>query len=106
MLARWRPPASLFRWSCRRVNGRWLARGWTGYPEARQPVSDLRRPVVAQSGSPVEEILMESINRAQGEAPVEWLSDEEIFTLCDSQMDDGLQEELSDLLERRQEGEL
>ena len=60
--------------------------------------------VAAQTRRPVEEVLVERINRAAADPPVESLSNEELLALCDAELEEGLQEELSDLLERQQEG--
>jgi hypothetical protein len=62
--------------------------------------------IAAQTSRPVEDVLVEWIHRAAGEPAVESLPDEVLLALCDSQLEEGLQEELSGLLELRREGEL
>jgi hypothetical protein len=64
------------------------------------------RAVAAQSSRPVEEVLVEWIDRAGAEPAVESLSDDELLALCDRQLDNGQQEELSDLLAGNREGQL
>jgi hypothetical protein len=60
--------------------------------------------VAVQTRRRVGEVLVEWINRAAADPPVESLSDEELLALGDAELEEGLQEELSDLLERQQEG--
>jgi hypothetical protein len=60
--------------------------------------------VAAQTRRPVEEVLVEWMSRAASDPPVESLSDEELLALCDAELEEDLQEELSDLLERQREG--
>jgi hypothetical protein len=62
--------------------------------------------VAAQTQRPVEEVLLEWLDRGGGEPPVESLPDAELLALCDAQLAEGLQEELSDLLESHREGAL
>ena len=62
--------------------------------------------VAAQTARPVEAVLLEWLDRGGAEPPVESLPDEELLALCDAQLDEGLQDELSDLLERHREGPL
>ena len=62
--------------------------------------------VAAQTRRPVEEVLVEWLNRAAAEPPEEALSDEEIIALCDAELEEDLQEELSDLLDGQREGAL
>jgi hypothetical protein len=74
--------------------------------ELPEDVARRAHAVAAQTRRPVEEVLVEWINRAATEPPVESLSDEELLALCDAQLDEDHQEELSDLLDRHQEGTL
>jgi hypothetical protein len=62
--------------------------------------------VAAQTRRPVEEVLVEWLNRAASEPSVETLSDEEILALCNAELEEDLQEELSDLLDCQREGAL
>lgn len=64
------------------------------------------RAIAARDGRPVEEILAEWIDRAAADAAAEFLSDEELLELCDAQLAEDIQDELSALLERRGEGAL
>jgi len=61
------------------------------------------RAVAAQARRPFEDVLIESIDRALEEVPVDWLPDDQLLVLCDAQLPDGQQEELSDLLARNRE---
>lgn len=53
-----------------------------------------------------EDVLVELIDRAITELPVESLPDEQVLVLCDMQMETEQQEALSDLLARNREGQL
>ncbi|MBW4671847.1 MAG: hypothetical protein KME60_31590 [Cyanomargarita calcarea GSE-NOS-MK-12-04C] len=53
-----------------------------------------------------EDVLVEFIDRAITELPVESLPNEQVLALCDIQMETEQQEVFSDLLARNQEGEL
>jgi hypothetical protein len=64
------------------------------------------REAAARARRPVEEILVELLDRAGTEPAPELLSDEEVLALCDAQLEATLQEELSDLLEQNREGAL
>ncbi len=63
------------------------------------------RAVVATTHRRVEDVLVDWIDRAAAEVPVEVLSDEEILALCDMQMAHEDQEELSRLLAHNREGQ-
>jgi hypothetical protein len=54
----------------------------------------------------LEDVLLEWINRAITELPVESLPDEQVLALCDMQMESEQQEIFSDLLARQREGQL
>jgi len=54
----------------------------------------------------LEDVLLEWIDRASNELPVESLPDEQILSLCDLQMEGQQQEVFSDLLARQREGQL
>ena len=64
------------------------------------------RAVAATMHRRVEDVLVDWINWAAAEVPVEVLSDEEILALCDMQMAHEDQEELSRLLVHSREGQL
>jgi hypothetical protein len=77
-----------------------------GTVELPLALAERARAVAAQTHRPVEEVLVEWIDRAAAESPVESLPDEEVLALCEAQLEEGLQQQLSDLLERRREGAL
>ncbi|ETX04335.1 hypothetical protein [Candidatus Entotheonella palauensis] len=62
--------------------------------------------VASRTHRRVEDVLVEWIDKAAAEVPVESLSDESILSLCDMQMTDADQETLSRLLSRNRENRL
>lgn len=54
----------------------------------------------------LEDVLLEWIDSAATELPVEYLADEQILALCDGQLEERLQTRLSDLLAANREGRL
>lgn len=64
------------------------------------------KEVATRTDRRLEDVLVEWIDRVVTELPVESLPDEEVLALCDLQMTDGQQEELSNLLAHNREGEL
>ncbi|AFZ58352.1 hypothetical protein H6G54_04290 [Anabaena cylindrica FACHB-243] len=64
------------------------------------------KEIAAFSHRHLEDVLLEWIDRASNELPVESLPDEQILSLCDLQMETQQQEVFSDLLARQQEGQL
>jgi hypothetical protein len=64
------------------------------------------RTVAARTQRPFAEVLVDWIRRAGAEPVLELLPDEELLAVCDRQLDPHQQEELSELLERNQEGSL
>jgi hypothetical protein len=54
----------------------------------------------------LEDVLVEWIDRAITDLPIESLPDDQILTLCDLQLEPQQQEQLSDLLAQNQEGQL
>ena len=52
----------------------------------------------------LEDVLVEWLDQAAAEAPVEYLADEEVLALCSLQLDSKLQGELSELLAQNREG--
>ena len=64
------------------------------------------RAVAERTPRRVEEVLVDWIDQAAAEVPVDCLSDDEILGLCDGQLTDQDQEELSCLLARNREGQL
>jgi uncharacterized protein YbgA (DUF1722 family) len=55
---------------------------------------------------PLEAVLIEWIDRASVDLPIETMPDEQVLVLCDSQLSSEQQTALSDLLERNREGQL
>ncbi len=74
--------------------------------ELPEDVADQVRIVAAHTHRSFEEVMVEWIRRAGAEPVLELLPDDELLTVCDSQPDLAQQEELSDLLDRNQEGTL
>jgi hypothetical protein len=64
------------------------------------------RAVAERMHRRIEDVLVDWIDQAAAEVPVDCLSDEEILRLCDMQMADEDQNELSYLLARNREGQL
>jgi hypothetical protein len=64
------------------------------------------RAVAAHSNRRFEEVLVDWIDRATVEPTLELLPDDQLLSLCDSQLDTERQEELSELLTRNREGQL
>jgi hypothetical protein len=54
----------------------------------------------------LEDVLVEWIDRAITDLPIESLPNDQILTLCDLQLEPQQQEQLSDLLAQNQEGQL
>jgi hypothetical protein len=74
--------------------------------ELPEELAQRARAVAAKTRRSFEDVLVEWIDRAGGEPPVESLPDEDVLALCDSQMEAGQQEELSELLSCNREGVL
>jgi hypothetical protein len=64
------------------------------------------RTVAARTQRSFADVLVDWIRRAGAEPVLELLSDEELEAVCEAQMSPEQQEELSELLERNQEGTL
>jgi hypothetical protein len=64
------------------------------------------RTVAARTQRSFDEVLVDWIRRAGAEPVLELLPAEELLAVCDSEPDPARQEELSELLERNQEGAL
>ena len=64
------------------------------------------KEIAALTHRHLEDVLVEFIDRAITELPVESLPNEQVLALCDIQMETEQQEVFSDLLARNQEGEL
>jgi hypothetical protein len=74
--------------------------------ELPEELAQRARAVAAQTHRRFEDVLVEWIDRAGTEPPVESLADDDVLALCQRQLDAGQQEELSELLERNREGVL
>jgi hypothetical protein len=64
------------------------------------------RSVAARTNRSFDDVLADWVRRAGAEPILELLADEELLAVCDSQPEVDRQEELSELLERNQEGVL
>lgn len=62
--------------------------------------------IAARSQRPVEDVLLEWLDHAATDVPVELLPDEQVLALRDQQMREDQQRELADLLARQREGKL
>ncbi len=74
--------------------------------ELPEKVTLRAKEMAARTRRRVEDVLVEWLDRAATEPPVESLPDDQVLALCDLQMDGEPQEELSDLLARNREGQL
>jgi hypothetical protein len=74
--------------------------------ELPEDVAQRVRSFAARAHRPFEEILVEWISRSLAEPAVETLADADVLALCDAQMEQRQQEELSDLLADNREGRL
>lgn len=64
------------------------------------------RAVAAQTHRRIEDVLIEWLDRAATDVPVEMLPDDQVLALRDLQLEQGQQAKLSDLLARQREGAL
>jgi hypothetical protein len=64
------------------------------------------KEVAARTHRRVEDVLVDWLDKAATELPVESLSDEEVLALCEKQLEADQQVELSFLLEKNREGQL
>lgn len=71
-----------------------------------EPVAESARTVAVRTGRRIEEVLVEWLDRAAAEVPLELLPDDQILALRDLQMDEGQQEELRVLLADQRERRL
>jgi hypothetical protein len=71
--------------------------------ELPEPLVRSARAVAARTRRPVEEVLVEWLDRAAEDLPVELLPDEQVLALRDMQMAELQQEELSRLLAEQRE---
>jgi len=71
-----------------------------------EPVAQLAREIADRTQRRLEDVLVEWLQRAADEQPIEILPDDQVLALAGLQMSDDLQEELSNLLARNREGQL
>ena len=64
------------------------------------------KEVAARIHRPPEELVLEWIDQATTDLPVEWLPDDQVLALADLQMNEVQQQELSQLLAENREGTL
>lgn len=64
------------------------------------------REIANQTNRRMEDVLLDWLNQVKDEPPVDSLSKDQLLALCDSQMEAGQSEELSELLIRNQEEQL
>ena len=74
--------------------------------ELPEPLAQSARAVARQTQRSVEAVLLEWLDRAATELPVELLPDDQVLALRDIQLSADQQEALSDLLARQREGGL
>ena len=74
--------------------------------ELPEEVAQRARAAAARAQRSFEELLVEWIDRAASESPVDSLPDEQVLTLCDAEMDPAQQAELGDLLAANRNGSL
>ncbi|MBD2129235.1 hypothetical protein NDI39_03850 [Microcoleus sp. ZQ-A2] len=74
--------------------------------ELPETLAQQARAIAALTHRRLEDVLVEWIDRAVTELPVESLPDEQVLALCDMQMESEQQEVFSDLLAHNREGQL
>jgi hypothetical protein len=74
--------------------------------EIPDELAKLAQEVSINTHRPVEEVLVEWLDRASNDLPLDSLSDEQILALCELQMNRKQQKELSNLLAKNREGQL
>lgn len=74
--------------------------------ELPETLAQQARAIAALTHRRLEDVLVEWIDRAVTELPVESLPDEQVLALCEMQMESEQQEVFSDLLARNREGQL
>jgi hypothetical protein len=74
--------------------------------ELPETLAQRAKEIAALTNRRIEDVLVEWIDRASTELPVESLPDDWVLALCDMQMEPEQQEALSDFLDRNREGQL
>jgi hypothetical protein len=74
--------------------------------ELPEPLAQQAKAIAALTHRRLEDVLVEWIDRAITDLPIEYLPDPQVLALCDSQLPHEQQTTLSDLLALNQEGQL
>lgn len=74
--------------------------------ELSESLAKKAKEIAAVTNRRLEDVLVEWIDRAINELPVDSLPDEQVLALCDLQMEPEQQETLSELLAGNREGQL
>ena len=74
--------------------------------ELPEQVARRAKEMATRTHRRLEDVLVELLDRAAAEPPVESLTDDQVLALCDLQLDARQQEELGDLLARNREGQI
>ena len=74
--------------------------------ELSEPLMQQAKAIAALTQRRLEDVLIEWLDRASADIPLESLPDGQILALCELQMQPEPQAQLSDLLARNQEGQL
>ena len=74
--------------------------------ELPETLAQRAKEIAALTQRRLEDVLVEWIDQAINELPIESLPDQQVLALCDLQMEPEQQEVFSDLLARNQEGQL
>lgn len=74
--------------------------------ELPETLAQRAKEIAVLTNRRLEDVLVEWIDRASQELPVESLPDDWVLALCDMHMEPEQQEALSELLERNREGQL
>jgi hypothetical protein len=74
--------------------------------ELPETLAKRAKEIAALTNRRIEDVLVEWIDRASTELPVESLPDDWVLALCDMQMEPEQQEALSNFLDRNREGQL
>lgn len=74
--------------------------------ELSESLAKKAKEIAAVTNRKLEDVLVEWIDRAINELPVDSLPDEQVLALCDLQMEPEQQETLSNLLAGNREGQL
>jgi hypothetical protein len=72
--------------------------------ELSEEVARNAKSIAIRTHRRMEEVLVDWIDQVAAELPLEYLSDDQILALCDSQLDTTRQNELSNLLADQREG--